>query len=449
MIAELRVERRKLADLKPHPRNPRVHAERDSAEWDALERSLAHDYFDPLVLNVRNGMLVSGHYRQKVMEVMGVTEVDVVIVDYDETTHLARMMAANRQFGEWDDEAVAELVDEIEAAGGESWLAGFLEEDWEDVLDVPDDLEDDSDEVAEKLSRAEELQAKWQVQPWELFEAGGVRLLCGDCTKRESWERLLGSEVADMVWTDPPYNVNYDELQAHRNRVSARCNVPVEAIQNDDLSDDEYKALLVDAFGMAGAFVKPGGAIYIAHADLYRLENQVAAEMAGFLIKQNIVWVKSNFTLGRQDHQWQHEPILYGWKDGASHFWQGGYTQSTVEEESELDGMDRDEVLAVARHLLNDRNGTVVREGSEVAQKIGHPTVKPLPLVARQIWNSSRKGETVLELFGGSGTTLLAAHHTGRRCVATELEPKFCAVILERLEEAGLEVSRYEPETDA
>jgi len=359
------------------------------------------------------------------------------------------MLAANKQFGEWDDEAVAVLVDEIEAAGGDAWLAGFLEEDWDDVLDVPDDLEDDSDEVAEKISRADELQEKWQVKPGELFEAGGVRLLCGDCTKRESWERLLGSEVADMVWTDPPYNVNYDELQAHRNKVSERSNVPIEPIQNDDLTDDEYKALLLGAFQRAGEFVKKGGAIYIAHADLYRIENQVAAEMAGFLIKQNLIWVKSHFTLGRQDYQWEHEPILYGWKDGAAHFWQGGFAQATVEKEVEIDGMDLDDLVDLTRKLLNDRNGTVVRENSEVAQKIGHPTVKPLPLVARQIWNSSRKGETVLELFGGSGTTLLASHHTDRKCVATELEPKFCAVILERLEEAGLEIERHGPETDA
>ncbi len=430
MIAELKVERRKLGELRPHPRNPRVHAEAGSGEWEALRRSLEHDYFDPLVLNKRNGMLVSGHFRRKVFEEMGVDEVDVVVVDYDEETHLARMMAANRQFGEWDEDAVGELVGEIEAAGLDSWLAGFLDEDWGGVLDVPDDFEDDGGEVQEKMSRADGLQEKWQVKPGEIFEAGGLRLLCGDCTERKSWERLLGGGVADMVWTDPPYNVDYNDLNESRNEVGGRGDVAVDAVTNDDLTDEEYRGLLAGAFGMAAEFVKKGGVIYIAHADSYRIENEMAARNAGFLIKQNLVWVKNRFSLGRRDYQWQHEPILYGWKKGAGHFWQGGFTQSTVE-----DG--------------EDDVGTVFRERSEEAQKIGHPTIKPLKLVARHIWNSSRKGETVLDLFAGSGTTLLAAHHVGRRCVATELEPKFCAVILERLEEAGLEIVRHGAEVDA
>ena len=122
MIASLRVERKSLGELKPHPKNPRVHAEEGSQEWEALRRSLEHDYFDPLVYNERNGMLVSGHYRRKVFEVLGVEEVDVVVVDYDEPTHLARLMAANRQFGDWDEEAVADVVADIEKAGLDSWL---------------------------------------------------------------------------------------------------------------------------------------------------------------------------------------------------------------------------------------------------------------------------------------------------------------------------------------
>lgn len=451
MIAELNIERRLLAELKSHPKNPRVHPDEGSVEFEALRRSLEHDYFDPLVLNTRNGMLVSGHYRKKVFEVMGVTEVDVVLVDYDEPTHLARLFAANKQFGDWDDEAVTRLLGEIDEAGLESWMAGFVSEDWDSVLDVPEHLEDDAEEVAELVSRADELQEKWGVVPGEMFTAGGLSFICGDCTDEKNWVRMLGGEEASMVWTDPPYNVAYEEVQAHRAAASGSKKIKVEALQNDNLSDCDYDLLLSRAFQAASDFTKPGGAIYVAHADGQRIVNQLCAEKAGFMIKQNLVWIKSSFTLGRQDYQWQHEPILYGWKEGAGHFWQGGFSLATVEDEIDFESMGFDELVVLARDLLNARDTSVIREpkGSNTTATIGHPTVKPLPLVARQLWNSSRKGEIVLELFAGSGTTLLAAHHTERRCVATELEPKFCAVILERLVDAGLEITRHEPETNA
>jgi len=455
VIAELNVVRRKLVDLKPHPKNPRHHAEEGSESWEALKRSLEHDYFDPLVLNDRNGLLVSGHYRLKVLASMGVEEVDVVLVDYDEPTHLARLMAANKQFGEWDEDAVSELARAVEAEGLDGAMAGFLSEDWDSLILEPEDLEDDQGEVEEKLSRAQELQEKWQVQEGEMFEAmvpgsaHSVRLVCGDCTDVSNWRRMLSGRMADMIWTDPPYNIAYDSLQAHRNE-ALDGNVPVEALQNDDLSDEEYDSLLVRTFSTVGEFVRPGGAIYISHADGYRIANQTAAERAGFMIKQTLIWVKSGFTLGRQDYQWQHEPILYGWKDGAAHRWYGGYSQATIMDEAELESLDRDELLTLARQLWNDQNGSVVREprGDENTA-IGHPTVKPLSLVARHVFNSSQVGDVVIEPFGGSGTTLVASYLMKRSCVATELDPKFCAVILERLSDAGLEVMRYEPESNA
>lgn len=419
MIAELNVERRPLVELKPHPENPRTHDEEGGERWKALKKSLEHDYFDPLVFNLRNGFLVSGHFRRKVLESMGVTEVDVVVVDYEEETHLARMLAANRQFGEWDEEALNDLNEALQSSGVEGWLAGVLDSEWSDFGGGQIDVEDDSDEVVDKLGRSDELQAKWQVQAGELFEAGGLRLLCGDCTEERSWKLLLGQEKADLLWTDPPYNVAYDSLQEHRNEALGQHGA-VQALEGDDLSDADYRDLLNRAFASAFLSMKKGGCIYVAHADSQRLPNQLALEEAGFMAKQTLIWVKPQFTLGRQDYQWRHEPILYGWKSGAAHYWNGGFSQSTVVE---------------------------METGDSVG--IGHPTVKPLDLVVQHITSSSRKGELVMDLFAGSGTTLLAAYHAGRRAVATELEPKFCAVILERLEEAGLEIKRYEPEADA
>jgi DNA modification methylase len=432
--------------MNEHERNPREHAEPGTPKWNALSRSLAEDYFDPLVLNRRNRKLVSGAFRRKVMLHDGFTVADVVVVDYDEETHYARMIAANRHFGDWCEEILAALARELDAAGLDPALCGLDDQKaLAQLFDGPK-VQDDSDTAAGLISQAEEVAKKWNVRLGDLYAAGEHRILCGDCTLAENWQLLLEGGVADMVWTDPPYNVNYDSIQQRRVDLSrAEGKTPhakPEAIINDDLSEADYGILLRACFDRAIEFTRPGGAIYVAHADSYGLLTRQALADAGWSLAQCLIWVKSAFTLGRQDYQWQHEPILYGWRPGAGHYWQGGYRQGTVlDDDTKLAGLSKAELIAVIHALKNERDTTVIREPRGTGNAL-HPTVKPLPLVARQIHNSSRRGETVLELFGGSGTTVLAAQQTGRRAVATELDPKFCAVILERLTLAGLKVGK-------
>lgn len=445
-IASLRVERRALADMRPHPRNPRSHPARGSKEWIILGRSLERDYFDPLVLNDCNGMLVSGHLRLKVLLERGFTHADVSVVEYDEQTHCARLIAANNLLGEWEEEVLSALAGDLDQAGIDAALAGWDGKQLVSRLDGPQ-VTDDSETALVLVSKAEELQEKWNVQPGDLYSAAEHRLFCGDCTAPENWRAMLGTELADLVWTDPPYNVNYDSIQRRRIELKAadgqHVHAKPEAIMNDCLSDAAYSTLLHTCFSTAFFFTKPGGAIYIAHADSYGLLTRQAAAAAGFHVAQCLIWVKNAFTLGRQDHQWQHEPILYGWKPGAAHYWQGGFSQASVidDEEKNLSKLAKEDLIGIINRLRNARETTVIREARNTGNAL-HPTVKPLALVARQIWNSSRHHETVLELFGGSGTTILAAEQTGRRCVATELDPKFCAVILERLTLSGLSVEK-------
>jgi DNA modification methylase len=218
--------------------------------------------------------------------------------------------------------------------------------------------------------------------------------------------------------------------------------VKPQALLNDQMSDKKYAGMLRKWFGAAALHLKPGAPVYIAHADSKRCLNEAAAIEAGFYIAQTIIWVKQAFTLGRQDYQWQHEPILYGWKPGAAHYWQGGFCQATViDEEQQLAKLSKAQLVALVNELRNARESTVVREPRQNSDGL-HPTIKPLRLVARQVWNSSRRGDTVLELFGGSGTTLAAAEQTGRVCAATELDPKYCAVILERMSAYGLSIEK-------
>ncbi len=445
--ASIRLKKVALAEIKPHPRNPRRHPEPGSKQWEVLAASLGHDYFDPLVLNERNGMLVSGHFRCKVLAHLGFTHADVSVVDYDEPTHLARMIAANELLGAWESDLLDQLAKDISASGLAASLAGWDEKQMAQHLDGPI-VTDDTESALVLVSKSDELQREWQVKVGDLFQVGNHRLLCGDCTLEASWRLLLGDRKADLFWSDPPYNIDYDSTQKRRielkeQRGEGGTVTAPESILNDHLSDCDFERLLVASFTRAFEFTKPGGAFYVAHADCFGLLNRQAIAAAGWYLAQCLVWVKSSFTLGRQDHQWQHEPILYGWKPGAGHYWQGGFAQSTIidDEEKNLAKLTKPELAEIIQRLRNERNSTVIREPKSTSNKL-HPTMKPLGLVARQIWNSSRAGETVLEPFAGSGTTLLAAEQTGRKCVATELEPKFCAVILQRLKDHGLTVEK-------
>jgi len=444
--ATLRVERLALADLKPHPRNPRTHPEPGSPQWEALKVSLGHDYFDPIVVNERNRTLVSGHLRHKVLMNSGFTHADVSVVDYDEPTHYARLIAANNLLGEWEDAILSALARDLEAAGLDASLAGWSEKQLAAQLDGPA-VTDDTETADALVSQAEEIQTQWQVKLGDLYAIGEHRVLCGDCTLAANWQLLLGDRRADIVWTDPPYNVDYDSIQRRRIELKAEqgkaSHTKPEAILNDHMSDEAYLAFLTAALRSAFEFTKEGGAIYVAHADSHGLTNRLACVTAGWKIAQNLIWVKNAFTLGRQDYQWQHEPILYGWKPGAAHYWQGGFSQASVidDEEAHLDKLAKPELIAIIQRLRNARDTTVIREPRGTGNAL-HPTVKPLGLVARQIWNSSQRGDVVIELFGGSGTTLIAAQETQRVCVATELDPKFCAVILERATRHGLKVEK-------
>jgi len=443
-----------LADLKPHPRNPRQHPDPGSVQWEILKKSLAHVFFDPLVWNESNGMLVSGHLRLKLLLEMGYENAAVSVVHLDEPAHLAVMIHANKHGGDFNPEVLKSLVVDIDTAGLDAALAGFDAKAFAMLLECPE-VTDDTDSAEALLSKADQLQLKWKVEPGDLFQIGAHRLLCGKCESLDNWSRLLQGAMIDIFWTDPPYNVDYESIQKRRNELklekgSIPHTVP-QGIMNDKMSPEQYLANLRQWFTAAFQVTKPGGVVYIAHADSYGLETRLAARDAGWYIAQTLIWVKNAFTLGRQDYQWQHEPVLYGWKkvqsdEGSAHYWQGGYKQSTIIDDmhGKLHKKTKPELIELVNALLNERETTIVREPRNIGDNL-HPTVKPVRLVARQIWNSSARGERVGELFGGSGTTIVASEQIGRVCYATELDPKYCAVILERCTGLGLPVEKVPP----
>lgn len=226
----------------------------------------------------------------------------------------------------------------------------------------------------------------------DLIEIGPHKLLCGSSTEKISWEVLMGSERADLVVTDPPYNVDYEGGTGDKL-----------TILNDKMSDSAFYRFLLDFYSALGAYTKPGGSWYVWHADTEGANFRLAMKDAGIMVKQCLIWVKNSMVMGRQDYQWRHEPCLYGWKEGAAHQWN------------------------------SDRKQTTILEFDRPVRNAEHPTMKPVKLIAYQIGNSSKEGDIIADGFGGSGTTMAASHVMKRIARIIELDPKYCQVIVDRM----------------
>lgn len=375
--ATLRIERLPLSELRPHPRNPRRHPEPGSPEWGALKSSLAHDYFDPLVWNRRNGTLVSGHLPVKVLREMGFTAADVVVVDYDEPTHLARLVAANRAIGEDDQDLLAKLLGELDGAAA---LTGIAADELKQLLEAGAPAED----TPPRLDEAIALQKKWKTKTGQLWALGEHRLLCGDCTDPDVVSRM---GKANLCVTDPPYGVDYDP--EWRTESGLKRNGRDGVVEHDDRVDwtQTWKLFL-------------GNVIYCWHAGRHANRVQNHLEAADFEMRSQIIWAKTRFAIGRGNYHWQHEPCWYAVRRGCKANWQGDRSQTTL--------------------------WTIGLDENTVG---GHSTQKPLECMARAIRNHT--GD-VYDPFLGSGTTLIAAENLGRRCFGIEIAPRYVAVALQR-----------------
>lgn len=390
-----KVEMWAVEDLVPFARNARTHPEE---QVEQIAASMRRFGFTIPMLVAEDGTIISGHGRLMAAQRLGLAEVPVMVAKgWSDEDRRVYCLADNRlaETSEWDPETLALEWRELVAlgAGDDLSMIGFSYEDIEDL--VPGILSEsgagltDPDDVPEPpvvpVSRAGDV--------WAL---GDHRLICGDSTKAETYEALLAGEGVDMVFTDPPYNVNYANTPKDKMRGKNR------AIMNDNLGEGFYQFLL-DAF--TPMVQASRGGIYIAMSSSELDTLQAAFRKAGGKWSTFIIWAKNTFTLGRADHQRQYEPILYGWKDGGKHYWCGA--------------RDQGDVWQIAKPRANDL----------------HPTMKPVELVERAINNSSRPGETVMDPFGGSGTTLIAAERTGRHARLIELDPKYVDVIVRRWQE--------------
>lgn len=385
------IEKKNAADLLPADYNPRKDLKPGDAEYEKLKRSIEQfGYVEPVIWNKTTGRVVGGHQRLKVLMDMGMTEVDCVVVEMDEDKEKALNIALNKISGDWDKDKLALLIADLQGADFDVSLTGFEPAEIDDLFKdtLKDGVKDDDFDVGAELAQPT------MTKPGDVWTLGRHRLICGDSTKAETYDLLMGSTKANLVITDPPYNVNYEGSAGK--------------IKNDNMADEAFYNFLLDAYTQMHSAMADDASIYVFHADTEGLNFRRAFADAGFYLSGCCIWKKQSLVLGRSPYQWQHEPCLYGWKKNGKHQWYTGRKETTIWE------FDKPK-----------KNGD-------------HPTMKPIPLLAYPIINSTMSNSVVLDPFGGSGSTLIACEQTDRICYTVELDEKFCDVIVKRyIEQVG------------
>ena len=364
----------KTDDLIEYDNNPRHNDE----AVDAVANSISEFGFKVPIIITSDNIIVAGHTRLKASKKLGLSEVPCIIAnDLTEEQIKAFRLADNKtsELATWDFDALMEELDNIDM--------DMLQFGFEDLYDdIPDNAEDDDFDVYD------ELEDDAESKRGDIYVLGKHRVLCGDSTLKEDVDTLVNGQEVDMIFTDPPYNVDYEGTAGK--------------IQNDKQEDSEFYDFLFKAFTNMFEHTKKGGSIYVCHADTEGLNFRNAYKNAGYKLASCLIWVKNSLVLGRQDYHWRHEPILYGWKEGAAHY------------------------------FVDDRTQDTIWEYNKPRRNEDHPTMKPLELVGKAISNSSRPNELVLDLFGGSGSTLIAAEQLSRISYLMELDERYVDVIVKR-----------------
>jgi DNA modification methylase len=413
----MQIEKVEIVKLKPATYNPRKNLKPGDEEFEKLKRSIEEfGYVEPVIWNRRTGNVVGGHQRLKVLMHLGHTAVDCVVLDIDLQKEKSLNIALNKISGEWDDNLLTALLKDLQDSGFDTSLTGF------DMTEISELFDDEEDIVEDEPPEVEQEEGKVPfTNLGDIWELGRHRLMCGDSTKEEDSSSLMNGKRADMYLTDPPYNVNYESDSGM-------------SIQNDNMSEERFVKFLINAFGYANKSIKEGAAFYIWHAESQGGAFRHCCSKALGRVRQMLIWNKNSFTMGRSDYQWKHEACLYGWKDGASHYFIDDRTQSTVFEDKKIDinKLKKEEMKALLKEILSDKISTTVLSEDKPSRNTEHPTMKPLKLLARLVKNSSRIEDIVLDNFGGSGSTLITCEQLNRICYTMELDPKYADVIVKR-----------------
>lgn len=359
-------------------------------------------------------VVIAGNMRFEALKALKYQDALCMIIPHDTSKDFIKavILKDNSEFGEWD---IAKLCDEWDEALVAA--AGIEIPDIETGDEDDDEAKDDNYDVAGNTPKVA------KSKPGDVYQLGAHILVCGDSTKVETLDALFADNaMADLIVTDPPYNVDYQAKGKQK-------------IANDNMAENNFIEFLKDAFKAADEHLKQGGAFYIWHADSHGLSFRTAVNAVGWQVRECLIWNKNSLVLGRQDYQWKHEPCLYGWKDGAAHYFIDRRDLTTVfEDKPDLDKMSKADMKQLLHTILEGDLPTTVIDCNKPQKSEDHPTMKPVPLIGKLIKNSSRPGDTVLDFFGGSGTTLIAAEQLHRRCRMVEYEPIYIDVIIKRWE---------------
>jgi prophage lambdaW4, DNA methylase len=373
-----------LKELKPAAYNPRKKLKKGDKEYEKIKQSLLKfGYVDPIIVN-EDLTVIGGHQRLTVLKDLDYETAKCVIVKLSKEDEKALNIALNKITGQWDDALLADLLLDLQESDFNLELTGFEPPEIDNILSNVHDKELSEDE----FDVEEELKKPTVSRRGDIWQLGKHRVICGDSTKSETYDQLLGDKKANLVVTDPPYNVDVEETAGK--------------ILNDNMSDGDFYQFLLSMFTQVENHMETDASIYVFHADTEGLNFRKAFKDAGFYLSGCCIWKKNSLVLGRSPYQWQHEPCLYGWKKKGKHQW------------------------------FSDRKQTTIWEYDRPKSSKDHPTMKPIQLMAYPIQNSSMRGTIVLDPFLGSGSTLIAADQTGRVCYGIELDEKFVDVIVKR-----------------
>lgn len=406
----MQIEKVKIADLLEYKNNAKEHP-----QWQIeqiVESIEKFGFNDPIAID-ENNIIIEGHGRLYALQEMGAEEVECIRLSHlGENEKKAYILAHNKltMNTEFDADLLAQELGEIEGIDMSSF--GFL---MDPLIEV---VEDDFDDEA-AIEQPEPI-----AKLGDVYQLGEHFLMCGDSTDFIAVKKLCGEALMDLLVTDPPYNVAYEGKTED-----------ALTIENDNMDDAKFREFLKAAFACADGVMRPGAAFYIWHADSEGFNFRGACRDIGWTVRQCLIWNKNQMVLGRQDYQWKHEPCLYGWKDGAAHYFVDDRNLLTVlEEESELKKMSKAELINYILEIQEQTATTVINEVKPSRNGL-HPTMKPLRLIERLVRNSSKKSENVLDLFNGSGSTLMVCEQLGRRYYGMELDPRYVDATIERWEE--------------
>lgn len=417
-----------LIKLRPYAQNAKKHPQE---QIEKIQNSIQEfGFISPCLIDKENN-IIAGHGRVEAARALGMETVPCVYIEgLTDEQRRAYILADNRltELGGWDMETVSGELEELMETGFDINLTGFNIDDI--IIDEIEDID-----TAADLDEIED--AAPIVKAGEIWRLGDHRLMCGDSTNSDDMEQLLDGATVDLFITDPPYNVDYSNkveflVEAGGYTTPEIIKKNTMPILNDAMDEETFISFLFDAFSGAEQAMRPGAAFYIFHSAIHDFEFISALRATNALeVHQHLVWVKNNFVMGRQDYQWIHEPILYGWKKGAGHYFIDMRTLTTAFVRDYKD-MTREEAIEALRRIMECT--TVQEENNAVVNDL-HPTQKPVPLIKKLIRNSSKEGDIVLDVFGGSGATLIAAEQLNRKCYLMELEPRYCDVVIRRWEE--------------